>query len=107
FDCLHFSWYNRYTTKIDVHPYELCPSNSRTNAWQMLPYPSRDMAEYGQLFDRLTEAFQDVFVWIGSTLQVHLPEVEYEVLAQVAESLPGNTVSAVEPFVSLVIKINV
>ncbi|KAI6011882.1 hypothetical protein BKA83DRAFT_4065146 [Pisolithus microcarpus] len=106
FDCLHFSWYNRYTTKgndapSDVHPYELHLGNSRTNPWQMLPYPSRDMAEYRQLFDRLTQAFQDVFVWIGSMLQVHLPEVEYEVLAQVAESLPGNAVSAMEPFISL------
>ncbi|KAI6095158.1 hypothetical protein F5141DRAFT_1013813 [Pisolithus sp. B1] len=106
FDCLHFSWYNRYTTKgndapSNVHPYELCLGNSKTNAWQMLPYPSRDMAEYGQLFDRLTQAFQDVFVWIGSMLQVHLPEAEYEALAQVAESLPGNTVSAVEPFISV------
>ncbi|KAI6002556.1 hypothetical protein EDC04DRAFT_2611820 [Pisolithus marmoratus] len=88
FDCLHFSWYNRYTTKAD-------------------------------------RGFQDVFVWIGSMvgpftfygaraaydvpckLQVHLPEAEYEALAQVAESLPGNTVSAVEPFISLVININV
>ncbi|KAI6038319.1 hypothetical protein EDC04DRAFT_2570227 [Pisolithus marmoratus] len=112
FDCLHFSWYNRYTTKgndapSNVHPYELRLGNSRTNTWQMLPYPSRDMAEYGQLFDRLTEAFRDVFAWIGSMLQVHLPEAEYEALAQVAESLPGNAVSAVEPFVSLVVNINV
>ncbi|KAI6006397.1 hypothetical protein EDC04DRAFT_2583049 [Pisolithus marmoratus] len=117
FDCLHFSWYTRYTTKnshpqgndapSDIHPYELHLGNSRMNTWQMLPYPSRDMAEYGQLFDRLTEAFQDIFVWIGSTLQVCLPEAEYEVLAQVAESLPGNAVSAVELFISLVININV
>ncbi|KAI6043656.1 hypothetical protein EDC04DRAFT_2562469, partial [Pisolithus marmoratus] len=112
FDCLHFSWYNRYTTKgndapSNVHPYELWLGNSRTNMWQMLPYPSRDMAECRQLFDRLTEAFRDVFVWIGSMLQVHLPEAEYEALAQAAESLPGNAVSAVEPFISLVVNINI
>ncbi|KAI6094720.1 hypothetical protein EV401DRAFT_1881297 [Pisolithus croceorrhizus] len=110
FDCLHFSWYNRYTTKgndapSDVHPYELCLGNSRTNVWQMLPYTSSDMAEYGQLFDRLVQAFQDVFLWIGSALQVHLPEAEYSTLVQVAESLPGNVVSHVEPFISLVVNI--
>ncbi|KAI6035872.1 hypothetical protein EDC04DRAFT_2571274, partial [Pisolithus marmoratus] len=112
FDCLHSSWYNRYTTKgndapSNIHPYELCLGNSRMNMWQMLPYHSRAMAEYGQLFNRLMEAFSDIFVWIGSMLQVHLPEAEYEALAQVAESLPGNAVSAVEPFISLVININV
>ncbi|KIK14143.1 hypothetical protein PISMIDRAFT_117551 [Pisolithus microcarpus 441] len=112
FDCLHFSWYNRYTTKgndapSNVHPYELHLGNSRTNVWQMLPYTSSDMEEYGQLFDGLVQAFQDVFLWIGSVLQVHLPEAEYSVLVQVAESLPGNIVSHVEPFISLVMNINV
>ncbi|KAI6114453.1 hypothetical protein F5141DRAFT_1213645 [Pisolithus sp. B1] len=97
FDCLHFSWYNRHTTKgndtpSDVHPYELHLGNSRTNMWQMLPYTSSDMAEYGQLFDRLVQAFQHVFLWIGSALQVHLPETEYSALVQVAESLPGNVI---------------
>ncbi|KAI6101816.1 hypothetical protein F5141DRAFT_1008775, partial [Pisolithus sp. B1] len=111
FDCLHFSWYNRFTTKgndtpSNVHPYELCLGNSRTNMWQMLPYTSSDMAEYGQLFDRLVQAFQDVFLWIGSVLQVHLPEAEYSTLVQVAESLPGNVISHVEPFISLVVNIN-
>ncbi|KAI6094843.1 hypothetical protein F5141DRAFT_973383, partial [Pisolithus sp. B1] len=112
FDCLHFSWYNRAPscsctqgndTPSDVHPYELCLGNSRTNMWQMLPYTSSNMAEYGQLFNRLVQAFQDVFLWIGSALQVHLPEAEYSALVQVAESLPGNVISHVEPFISLVV----
>ncbi|KAI6118440.1 hypothetical protein F5141DRAFT_1000019, partial [Pisolithus sp. B1] len=123
FDCLHFSWYNRYAictqprapscsctqgndAPSDVHPYELCLGNPRTNMWQMLPYTSSDMAEYGQLFDRLVQAFQDVFLWIGSALQVHLPEAEYSALVQVVESLPGNVISHVEPFISLVVNIN-
>ncbi|KAI6007020.1 hypothetical protein EDD15DRAFT_2124329, partial [Pisolithus albus] len=97
FDCLHFSWYNRYNAKgndapSNVHPYELRLGNSRTNMWQMLPYTSSDMAEYGQLYDRL--------------LQVHLPEAEYSALVQVAESLPGNIISHMEPFISLVVNIN-
>lgn len=91
FDCLHFSWYNRYTTKVcytsvgahttyshsglqgtfapsDNHPYELRFGNARTNIWQMLPYASKDMAEYGQLFDRLVLAFQEVFMWIENVV---------------------------------------
>jgi hypothetical protein len=50
----------------DIHPYELCLSSARTNVWQMLPYTSKDMAEYGQLFDNLVRAFQEVFLWIDN-----------------------------------------
>ncbi|KIK11716.1 hypothetical protein PISMIDRAFT_122243, partial [Pisolithus microcarpus 441] len=37
----------------------------------------------------------------------HLPEAEYSALVQVAESLPGNVISHVEPFISLVVNINI
>ncbi|KAI6009271.1 hypothetical protein EDC04DRAFT_2610639 [Pisolithus marmoratus] len=51
------------------------------------------------------KASKDAYIHIP--MLVHLPEAEYEALAQVAESLPGNAVSAVEPFISLVININI
>ena len=38
--------------------------------------------------------------------EIHLP-YEYEVLAQIADSLPGNVISEVMPFVSVVLNLNV
>ncbi|KIM55522.1 hypothetical protein SCLCIDRAFT_134483, partial [Scleroderma citrinum Foug A] len=111
FDCVHFSWYNRYATKgtgapSNVHPYELHLGNARTNVSQMLPYTANDMAEYGQLFDNLVGAFQEVFLWIEDVFRVHL-SADYEDLARIVESLPGNIGSQVMPFASLVMNLNV
>ena len=39
-------------------------------------------------------------------MQLHLPD-DYAILAHIAESLPGNAMSPVMPFVSLVVNINV
>lgn len=39
-------------------------------------------------------------------MQFHLPD-DYAILAHIAESLPGNAMSPVMPFVSLVVNINV
>ncbi|KAI5986474.1 hypothetical protein EDD15DRAFT_2200074 [Pisolithus albus] len=94
-------WYNRYTTKAMMLQVMFIPMSSAWVTRELI-----DMVEYGQLFDRLVQASQDVFLWIGSVLQMHLPEAEYSALVHVAESLPGNVVSHVEPFISVVVNVN-
>ncbi|KAG1791170.1 uncharacterized protein HD556DRAFT_1200384, partial [Suillus plorans] len=112
FTCAHFSWYNRYATQgegapSEVHPHNLHIQNtSHTNFSQMIPYPSNDMEDFGQLFANLVTAFQDVFEWIETIFQTHLPE-EYKVLIEIIDLLPGSPGSPVAPFVSLVVNINV
>ena len=90
----------------------------------MFPYVSNDIVEYGQLFDNLVRAFREVFMWIENVVrpssfsfnvfaktylcqvEVYLPD-DFEILARVADSLPGGVISEVMPFVSLVLNINV
>ncbi|KAG1876217.1 hypothetical protein F4604DRAFT_1581467, partial [Suillus subluteus] len=87
FECVHFSWWNKYATKgqdalKDVHPHQLTSMNGeRVNYNQMLPYPSVE-------------------------LKYHLPD-EYNLLVEVVDLLPGQEFSPVRPFLSLVLNINV
>ncbi|KAG0703377.1 hypothetical protein DFH29DRAFT_776713, partial [Suillus ampliporus] len=76
------------------------------NHSQTTPYISKKLESFKNLHDTLDTAFADLFYWIRMMLQHYLPE-EYEVLLSVAEMLPGNSVSVVHPFLSLVININV
>ena len=57
----------------DTHPYELRLGNTRTNAWQLLPYMSTDMEEYAQIFDHLILAFREVFLWIDNVVRLFCP----------------------------------
>ncbi|KAF8549577.1 hypothetical protein OG21DRAFT_1387229, partial [Imleria badia] len=112
FECVHFSWYNRYTTQgkgapTDVHPHELHVKGAqRTNISQLLPYQSSEQDNHEHLYQNLKIAFEDAFEWIENTIREYLPE-EYEILMRVVHSLPGNSRPPVAPFVSLVVNINV
>ena len=57
----------------DTHPYKLHLGNTRTNAWQLLPYMSTDMEEYAQIFDHLILAFCEVFLWIDNVVRLFRP----------------------------------
>ncbi|KAG1856083.1 hypothetical protein F4604DRAFT_1522245, partial [Suillus subluteus] len=112
FHCLHFSIWNRYVTKgdqapTDIHPHYMSREDvSRTNHAQTLPYQSRDILEHQQLYENILLAFGEVFEWIDEVIKECLP-TEYEVLAELAQDLPGGKVSPVTPFLSLVVNLNV
>ncbi|KAH9910546.1 uncharacterized protein B0H18DRAFT_839669, partial [Fomitopsis serialis] len=115
FPALHFSWYNRHGTRghdipPNVHPMLLeKEDHSRTNYTQMLPYPSRDMKKYEEIYHNLEEILGEVFEYMAEQAR-YLPDSlleEYEVLSMDAEILPGNEHSIVHPFLSLVINLNV
>lgn len=87
FECIHFSWYNRYTSEVsavqlfvsaisklypqgddapqDAHPHMLrCGDGSVINITQLTPYQCCDVEKYGQLYDSPMIGFKDVFTWI-------------------------------------------
>ncbi|KIO05430.1 hypothetical protein M404DRAFT_15392 [Pisolithus tinctorius Marx 270] len=109
---MHWSWYNRHGTRgtqapSDVHPAYLERADcSRTNHSQFLPYPSTQMGDHQEMYQRFTVVFDEVFEWIRAKLKQCLPE-EYEVMSMVARALPGNAFSPAEPFTSIVLNINV
>ncbi|KAG6379841.1 hypothetical protein JVT61DRAFT_10390 [Boletus reticuloceps] len=70
FECVHFSWYNRYTTQgqgapTGVHPHELHVKGAKcTNLSQLLPYQSSEQDDHERLYQNLEIAFEEVFKWI-------------------------------------------
>ncbi|KAH9912426.1 uncharacterized protein B0H18DRAFT_818828, partial [Fomitopsis serialis] len=112
FPALHFSWYNRHGTRGHEIPTSSHPilsekdDHSRTNYTQMLPYPSRDMSKFEEIYQNLEEIFQGVFEWMAEHARCWLPE-EYHDLSMDAEVLPGNAHSIVHPFLLLVVNLNV
>lgn len=55
----------------DVHPHQLrIAHKSRTNVTQMLPYPSKDLEDYGQLYENVTVALKDVFVFVEDVVSL-------------------------------------
>ncbi|KAH9926365.1 uncharacterized protein B0H18DRAFT_954689 [Fomitopsis serialis] len=80
FEAIHFSWYNRHCTV--------------------------DMEDHQGIYQSLKKTFADVFSWVDEKLQSVLP-VEYERLEATAAILPGNNASVVNPFVGLVVNLNV
>ena len=48
-----------------IHPHRLQrPDGSHINITQLVPYQSRDIETYGQLYDNIIVGFKDVFTWI-------------------------------------------
>ncbi|KAH9911107.1 uncharacterized protein B0H18DRAFT_864387, partial [Fomitopsis serialis] len=109
FEAIHFSWYNRHATKghdapSDVPPQMMSKSGrSRTNYRQMIPYPSTSLSPIYQAMERI---LGDVFSWIDTKVQTILPGV-YRHLEATASILPNHQQSLVNPFVGLVINVNV
>ncbi|KAG1877438.1 hypothetical protein F4604DRAFT_1494396, partial [Suillus subluteus] len=112
FQSLHFSLWNRYITSggnapPHIHPQDMVRTDvSRTNYSQCLPYPSRDILQHQQLYCNIQSSFEELFQWIEQVIKKCLP-TEFEVLAQLAQDLPGGDVSPVFPFISLVVNLNV
>ncbi|KAH9910583.1 uncharacterized protein B0H18DRAFT_963097 [Fomitopsis serialis] len=116
FEAIHFSWYNRHCTSsslqghsapADIPPALLSRAGCmRTNHGQFVPYVSKDMEDHQAIYQSLKNIFADVFSWIDEKLQTVLP-MEYERLEATASILPGNNVSVVNPFVGLVVNLNV
>ncbi|KAH9916438.1 uncharacterized protein B0H18DRAFT_1124234 [Fomitopsis serialis] len=110
FQAIHFSWYNRHATKghdapSDVPPQMMSKSGrSRTNYRQMIPYPSKDMAVHEPIYQAMERILGDVFSWMDT--KTILPGV-YRHLEATASILPNHQQSLVNPFVGLVININV
>lgn len=97
---------------------------SRTNHAQLIPYTSKDVADYSTIYEKIKAVLDDVFAWIDEQVclctQVagasgthlirkvaHMLPSEYEHLSATASLLPDNCASAVRPFVGLVINLNV
>ncbi|EPS96417.1 hypothetical protein FOMPIDRAFT_1130348, partial [Fomitopsis schrenkii] len=112
FETLHFSWYNRHCTTghsapTDVQPLMMNRAGlSRTNHAQLIPYTSKDVADYSTIYEKIKAVLDDVFAWIDKQVAHMLPS-EYEHLSATASLLPDNCASAVRPFVGLVINLNV
>lgn len=93
FSCVHFSWYNRYTTNVsdliyslisiselmfdnkgdgaphDKHPHQLKRANaSRANISQYLPYMSNDFEKHPTLHEDIGAVFKDVFIWMEAVV---------------------------------------
>ncbi|EGN97242.1 hypothetical protein SERLA73DRAFT_74955 [Serpula lacrymans var. lacrymans S7.3] len=112
FEALHFSWYNRHCTIGDDAPTEISPlmlereDGRRTNYSQMIPYLSKEIKDHSTIYRTIKVVFADLFHWIHDVIELQLPE-EYKLLAEVASILPGNNLSPIFPFLSLVINLNV
>ncbi|KAH9910943.1 uncharacterized protein B0H18DRAFT_865748, partial [Fomitopsis serialis] len=112
FETIHFSWYNRHCTKgheapDDVPPQMMSRSGvSRTNYGQLIPYTSKDMEDHRSIYQSLKSILGDVFSWIEHKLQHVLPG-EYRHLEATADILPEHHRSLANPFVSLVVNLNV
>ncbi|KAH9922737.1 uncharacterized protein B0H18DRAFT_825074, partial [Fomitopsis serialis] len=108
FEAIHFSWYNRSSTKGDDAPLDVPPRQlsrqgcSRTNYAQMTPYVSADMEDHRPIYQAMTVTLADMFSWLHSILPG-----EYDHLEATASLLPDLHHSLVHPFVGLVINMNV
>ncbi|KAG1771395.1 hypothetical protein EV702DRAFT_977391 [Suillus placidus] len=90
----------------DTHPLDLVAAAGRTNLTQTLPYMSRKTFEYEQLYLNIQNNLREVFEWIEQTVTHYLPD-DYTVLAELVDILPNVCGSPVNPFLSLVVNINV
>ncbi|KAH9910184.1 uncharacterized protein B0H18DRAFT_1130546 [Fomitopsis serialis] len=112
FQAIHFSWYNRHATKGHDAPSDVPPQmmskfgRSRTNYRQMIPYPSKDMVVHEPIYQAMECILGDVFSWMDTKVQTILPGV-YRHLEATASILPNHQQSLVNPFVGLVINVNV
>lgn len=111
FQAMHLSWYNRHCTSgreapSDVQPWLLEKDGARTNYGQMVPYVSKDLKRHQLIYGTITRVYAELFEWVRTLMETHLQE-EFEMLMEIASSLPGNCASPIAPFVSLVINVNV
>ncbi|KIM53620.1 hypothetical protein SCLCIDRAFT_138648 [Scleroderma citrinum Foug A] len=112
FECIHFSWYNRYTPKNvdvpqDTHPHMLQRTDGTSiNITQMMPYQCRDVEKYRVLYDNIKFGFEDAFAWICEVFESHLPD-EYSRLTEAIDMLPGASHSPFSPMSSLVVNLNI
>lgn len=107
----------------NVHPHRLRLYNKRTNHTQMMPYGSADMFKHRERYQKLLQAFDNVFAWVTKLVRVlrssfqeahcgyfqmadHLPD-DYDVLMRLSHSLPGGYEGPVPPFLSLAINLNI
>lgn len=93
FQTLHWCWWARYCTQVrlpywnlpvinliyiqgddalkDVHPLQQQrEGTTRTNYTQLTPYPSKDMEEYRDLYERGRALFKPVFEWIQDVVRL-------------------------------------
>ncbi|EPS94073.1 hypothetical protein FOMPIDRAFT_1079184, partial [Fomitopsis schrenkii] len=109
FEALHFSWYNRHCTTGESAPADVQPMLlrlSRTNYDQFIPYMSKDVSDHHAVYQAVKTILRDVFDWVSEKLKEVLP-LEYDRLDATASVLPDYNVSAVHPFVGLVLNFNI
>ncbi|KAH9830347.1 uncharacterized protein C8Q71DRAFT_688010, partial [Rhodofomes roseus] len=114
FQALHFSWYNRHCTTGHDAPTDVPPMNLKrtgglkTNYHQMIPYPSKDMANSTNvsIYQSVKKILGPVFEWLDMKFKAMIPDV-YERLDAYASILPGNNQAVSAPFLGLVINLNV
>ncbi|KAI0728072.1 hypothetical protein C8Q72DRAFT_417787, partial [Fomitopsis betulina] len=112
FQALHFSWYNRHSTKGHAAPTDVQPlfltrlGRSRTNYGQFIPYASKDITDYAAVYQAVKNILHDVFDWLQEKLEGVLP-IEYERLEATASVLPDYNISAVHLFIGLVLNFNI
>ncbi|KAH9834671.1 uncharacterized protein C8Q71DRAFT_711403, partial [Rhodofomes roseus] len=114
FQALHFSWYNRHCMTGHNAPPDVPPMNLKrtgglkTNYHQMIPYPSKDMANSTNvsIYQSVKKILGPVFEWLDMKFKAMIPDV-YERLDAYASILPGNNQAVSAPFLGLVINLNV
>ncbi|EPS99856.1 hypothetical protein FOMPIDRAFT_1078263, partial [Fomitopsis schrenkii] len=118
FEALHFSWYNRHSTKGHDTPSNVQPTmlkrsgRSRTNHNQFVPYMSKDVTEHATTYQLVKDILRDVFDWLARKAS-YLIDMEgilpykYSRLEATTSILPDYNMSAVRPFVGLVLNFNI
>ncbi|EGO04888.1 hypothetical protein SERLA73DRAFT_149226 [Serpula lacrymans var. lacrymans S7.3] len=71
-----------------------------------IPYLLKGIKDHGTIYQTIKVVFADLFHWIHDVIELQLPE-KYELLPEVVSILPGNNLSPIFPFLSLVINLNV
>ncbi|KAI0708140.1 hypothetical protein C8Q72DRAFT_790818 [Fomitopsis betulina] len=113
FQALHFSWYNRHSTKGHAAPTDVQPllltrlGRSRTNYGQFIPYVSKDITDYAAVYQAVKNILHDVFDWLQEKVHTIFLPIEYERLEATVSVLPDYNISAVHPFVGLVLNFNI
>ncbi|KAF9037979.1 hypothetical protein BJ165DRAFT_1531881 [Panaeolus papilionaceus] len=114
FSSLHFVWYNRYSLQGDnaepgEHPVEYerrQQKNKKCGTPQTMPRISTETQHNLEEYTTLCDVLDPVFEWLYGAIK-HVIPGEIQLIARLAEDLPGGGQSPALPFGGFVINFNV
>ncbi|KDR70585.1 hypothetical protein GALMADRAFT_144489 [Galerina marginata CBS 339.88] len=113
FDCLHFTFYNCFSTQGEKAPSDIEPSQLQRMGARRLPNPrsyipraSKELTDNLESYNALRHLFGKVFDWQKRVVERYLPEKAAK-LQEYVDQLPDNEISPMAPFGSLVVNLNV